>query len=302
MNDVAHQQSVQKAVKAKFRGNQRLYAKYHTKYPEGVEREFQRLTDAYMRLVNQAVQKHLPEIKQALWAEQSASKRHDGVSDLFAKIDEAFAEMGVELERAVTAFGLRKKLESLANMCRKLSIKEWKKSVKATLGIDLMEDYYSGEFYRENITRWINENISLIKTIPQEALSDMRKIVLDGFKTGKTTTSMVKEIQHTYGVKRSSARLLARDQLSKLNGQITQAQQRDAGVEEYIWSTSGDVRVRKRHKQLNGKKFRWDDPPVVDIRTGRRCHPGGDYQCRCVALPVFDYNTVDVPINPSKNT
>lgn len=296
MNDIAHKQSVQKAVKAKFRGNQKLYAKYHTKYPEGIEREFQRATDAYMMLVNQAMKKHLPEIKQTVQAERSSSERHDGISDLSTKIDETFAKMGIELEKADITFGLRKKLESLANMSRKLSIKEWKKAVKATLGIDLMDDYYLDEFYRESLTRWIDENVNLIKTIPQETLSDMHNIVLEGFKSGKTTTSIVKEIQHTYGVKRSSARLLARDQLSKLNGEIAKAQQQDAGVEEYIWSDSGDGRVRKRHKQLNGKKFRWDDPPVIDTRTGRRGNPGDDYQCRCVALPVFDIETVDLPI------
>ena len=40
--------------------------------------------------------------------------------------------------------------------------------------------------------------------------------------------------------------------------------------------------------RLNGKKFRWDDPPVVDIRTGERGHPGMDKHCRCYAEPVSD--------------
>lgn len=71
-------------------------------------------------------------------------------------------------------------------------------------------------------------------------------------------------------------------------------QQQDAGVQEYIWSDSGDSRVRSGHHRLNGKKFRWDDPPVVDERTGRRCHPGEDFQCRCVAIPVFDIDTLDL--------
>ena len=61
-------------------------------------------------------------------------------------------------------------------------------------------------------------------------------------------------------------------------------------MEEYVWSTSQDSRVRDSHRRLNRKKFRWDDPPVVDPKTGRRCHPGEDYGCRCVALPVFNLN------------
>ena len=90
--------------------------------------------------------------------------------------------------------------------------------------------------------------------------------------------------------------MLARDQIAKLNGDITQQQQQDAGVVEYVWSTSGDSRVRPSHAALNHKRFRWDDPPVVDEKTGRRCHPGKDYQCRCCALPVFNIKTVDLPV------
>lgn len=144
--------------------------------------------------------------------------------------------------------------------------------------------------------KWVENNVGLIKTIPKESLEKMRGIVLDGYLNGKTTTSIVKEIQRAYSVDRRHAQLLARNQIAKLNGLITQKQQEDAGVEEYTWSTSGDNRVRPSHVRLNGKRFRWDDPPVVDEKTGRRCHPGGDYECRCVALPVFNRNTVDLPM------
>ena len=141
------------------------------------------------------------------------------------------------------------------------------------------------------------ENVALIKSIPKDTLSEMQGIVSQGFQTGATLTSIEKEIRNTYHVKRSSAKLLARDQIAKLNGELTKQQQTDAGVEEYIWSDSGDGRVRESHHALNGKRFRWDDPPVVTPpgKPVRRCHPGQDYQCRCVALPVFDISTVDIP-------
>lgn len=182
------------------------------------------------------------------------------------------------------------------NAVVKLSIREWKKAVKSTLGIDLMDDYYTGELYRTMMERWVEDNVALIKTIPQESLGRMRQIVLEGYRNGETTTAIVKQIQRTYSVDRRHAQLLARDQIAKLNGDITQQQQQDAGVVEYVWSTSGDSRVRPSHAALNHKRFRWDDPPVVDEKTGRRCHPGKDYQCRCCALPVFNIKTVDLPV------
>lgn len=296
MNDIAHQKMVQSALSAKFGSHQRLLCKYVTKYPQQAEREFQRVTNGYIRLLNELLKEHLPEIRDAARIEREANQRHDDTTDLIAKVTAVFDKMAAELERKTSGFGLYDKVEAMAHLTRKLTIREWKRAVKATLGIDLLDDYYTGELYRKMMEEWVDENVGLIKTIPQESLGKMRRIVLEGYRKGETTTSIVKKIQRTYGVDRRHAQLLARDQIAKLNSNITQRQQRDAGVQEYIWSTSGDSRVREDHKRLNNKRFRWDDPPVVDTRTGRRCHPGEDYQCRCVALAVFEYDTVDLPI------
>lgn len=297
MNDEFRRQALQQQVKGKFRGKQTLPSRTKPIYPDGAERELQRVSWAYLRLVNEVVKKYMPAIRKAAAAERERNRRQDDAGDLMLAIQKAFRSMSEELERKTDGFGLRKKLEDLANLTRKLSIQEWKRTVKETLGLDIMDDYYLGEFYRQSLQTWIDENVALIKSIPKDTLSEMQGIVSQGFQTGATLTSIEKGIRNTYHVKRSSAKLLARDQIAKLNGELTKQQQTDAGVEEYIWSDSGDGRVRESHHALNGKRFRWDDPPVVTPpgKPVRRCHPGQDYQCRCVALPVFDISTVDIP-------
>lgn len=98
----------------------------------------------------------------------------------------------------------------------------------------------------------------------------------------------------------SEANLLARDQIGTLSADLTRTRQESAGVKEYIWRSSGDERVRACHRELDGKTFRYDDPPAMwymtkrgKIYTGRHCNPGEDYQCRCVAKPVFDFNRLN---------
>ena len=132
----------------------------------------------------------------------------------------------------------------------------------------------------------------------------MRDIVYDGYVNGRTTTDMVKDIRRVYGVSRYRARFIARDQIAKLNGEIQRAQQKDAGIREYIWSSSEDERVRNCHRVLNGNKFSWDDPPEMwyetkkgIVYTGRHCHPGQDFQCRCAGRPVFSMETLNLPVD-----
>ena len=123
----------------------------------------------------------------------------------------------------------------------------------------------------------------------------------DGFLSGKSNTEIGRQIQEAYGIEKRHAQFIARDQTAKLNADLTQSQQTDAGGSEYIWSDAGDNRVRPRHEQLNGKRFKWSEPPIVDENTGRRCHPGEDYNCRCVALPVFNIENLELPWEKSEN-
>lgn len=60
------------------------------------------------------------------------------------------------------------------------------------------------------------------------------------------------------------------------------------GYGRYIWTTRRDNRVRPDHARLEGRICSWNDPPIVDLRSGRRAHPGGDYNCRCSASPLAD--------------
>ncbi len=297
MSDLMHRQATQRMVKRRFKGRKKLTCKVKPIYPASSEREYQRVTDAYMKILSGIVKEYLPEIRAAAASELESGFRTDGLPDLLNIISGIFSKMINQLLEKLDTFPMREKLGRVAYQLQKLSVREWKRQVHDTLGLNLLEDYYKKEFYREMLEKWVAENVSLIKTIPQECLERMREIVLDGYRSGISTPAIVKKIQKEYSISKSHARLIARDQIGKLNCDITRKQQQDAGVEEYEWSDSDDERVRKRHKKLSGKRYRWDDPPVVDEKRGRRCHPGQDYQCRCVALPVFGFDTLNLPIS-----
>lgn len=130
-------------------------------------------------------------------------------------------------------------------------------------------------------------NLSLITSLRDEQIQRVGDILRPAAATGARWEDVASDVQDRLGVGLSRAKLIARDQTSKLNGQLQQAHQEAAGITEYTWSTAGDEAVRPDHRRLNGRRFRFDDPPVVNQATGERRNPGGDIQCRCVAVPVI---------------
>jgi uncharacterized protein with gpF-like domain len=104
------------------------------------------------------------------------------------------------------------------------------------------------------------------------------------------------------------AAFLARDLTGKFNGMIAREIQTTIGLNYYYWQSAADERVRGRpggrypnalpsHWDIDGKVCNWLDVTKVsydfgrtwEIRTARMpySHPGGDWQCRCNAIP-FD--------------
>ena len=162
--------------------------------------------------------------------------------------------------------------------------------MERTLGVKILSGYYDETFYKELLEQWFRENMQMISSIPQELVRQIRDILWEDITNRATTEQMAQHIRHTCKVSQSKAKFIARDQVGKLQAQLTRQQQTDAGVREYIWSSKRDSKVRHQHRKLNGKKFSWDSPPISDPKTGRRCHPGEDY--RCTAIPVFPRNVV----------
>lgn len=306
MNNIQHQLMVKKAVKSRFHGHETLSGKTTPQYPDSAEREFKRICNGYMRIVNETLKENLPELMADYKLYQHGDSRFDDVRDLEAKARAVFEKIFKEVEQKLARYGLDDMVKKIARMTRNTTLREWKRSVKETLGIDLFSDYYNGAFYEHALRRWVDENVLKIKSIPTETLGEMQQIVMNGYRRGASITQITKEIQEQYKLSRRKAQLLARDQVSTLNSQITKMQQEDAGCKKYRWSDSRDSRVRDCHRALNGKVFSWDDPPEMwydtkskgRVYTGRRCHPGEDFCCRCVAIPVFDYDTVDMPMKP----
>lgn len=307
MNNIQHQEAVKKAVKPRFRGNTRLNSKTIPMYPDSAEREYERIANAYMRLLNEELKKNLPAALDAYKMYQHGDSRFDDIRDLEEIVRGTFRKIAQALEQKVEKFGLGDLIRKVSRTTKASSLRGWKKAVKSTLGVDLMDGYYGESFYEETIHRWVDENVLRIKSIPTESLGEMQEIMLDGIRRGKSVSSISKEIQKSFGMSKNHAKMIARDQVASLNAQLTKRQQQDAGCKYYRWSDSRDGRVRPCHRALNGKVISWDDPPEMwydtksrgRIYTGRRCHPGEDVACRCIAIPVFDYDTVDLPLKES---
>lgn len=264
-------------------------------YPVSAEREYVRLANRYMRVLEHVLKKRLPAILKAYEAEVTRDVRMDSMVEFRAFFSKELMKVDSYMAKASEKLGMDKWIVRIAQMVNNHSVREWRRIVKAAVGVEIPEEFYSGGAYEALMGIWSASNSEVMYSVSNGVLEKIREIVLAGLYEGKSVDEVSKEIQNRVGMSKKQARYYAMDQVSTLVGTINKKQQTDAGVERYRWADRRDNRVRECHRALNGHIFRWDDPPEMWYRTksgikytGRRCHPGEDYLCRCGAIPEFD--------------
>jgi SPP1 gp7 family putative phage head morphogenesis protein len=160
------------------------------------------------------------------------------------------------------------------------------KQVKAALGVDVLT---KDKGLASKVEHFVAENVSLIKSVQNDLHDRVEKIVTRAIVEGRPHDVVAAEIEERFGVSESHAKLIARDQIGKLYGQVNVARQKELGIKRFIWRTVNDERVRDEHSQYEedsdpdrgGTPFSFDDPPDGEL-------PGIPIMCRCTAEPVME--------------
>lgn len=178
-----------------------------------------------------------------------------------------------------------KQMIALGPRVQRFNKDEWSKLIRSQYGVDPTRE--DPKRFEQLLNVWTKNNALLIKDIPFKTMNQIRDATKEALLSGQNVEDLTGDIYDIMSertdVTDSRARLIARDQVAKLNSNLTQERQRDIGVEGYIWRTVGDERVRETHEEVDGQYFNWDNPPSETDDN----HPGEDYQCRCWAEPVL---------------
>ena len=187
--------------------------------------------------------------------------------------------------------------------------KEFSKQMVSIIG----QDFTTSQIWWDAMLKeWQRSNFDRIQTIANRYIDTVNITVEKAVTNGYSWKTLSQQIaEKNEDLETWQCDRLARDQIGKLNGNIAQAQNKEAGIECYTWQTAGDDRVRDetnspddQHDALDGMLCRWDDATVYSDDDGKTwqerpddwCqeHPGIDIQCRCCAIPYMDDIIKDV--------
>jgi uncharacterized protein with gpF-like domain len=179
---------------------------------------------------------------------------------------------------------------------------QFEKGAKTVLGVEFPvgEDWWP--IARDT---WRQQNYDTIQGDMKKYIGQINALTEKAVTSGLSVKELAKQIAAMDDKLKGRANFIARDQIGKLNGEITQRRMESVGLTMYIWETSGDERVRGdpegkypnskySHYIMDGALCRWSNDKVYSQDGGKTWiprppgavlqHPGMDYLCRCTAI------------------
>ena len=140
---------------------------------------------------------------------------------------------------------------------------------------------------RDVLKAIVAENVSLIRSIPEKLLLDVEGAVMRSVVAGRDLGQLSHELQHSFGVTRRRAALIATQQNNSATSAIQKVRFLELGIEEAVWEHSAAGRVpRPSHVANSGKTYKiadsWYDP-----YEKKYIRPGELINCRCFSRPVL---------------
>lgn len=136
----------------------------------------------------------------------------------------------------------------------------------------------------------VNENVALIKSIPQQYLGEVEQMVMRSVAAGRNIKQLSDDLQKRLGVTERRANFIALDQSNKATALLNRARNLESGLEWGVWMHSGaGIAPRPTHvkagrdKQVFSIDKGWPDPAL----RGKRIWPSTEPNCRCSWRPIL---------------
>lgn len=129
------------------------------------------------------------------------------------------------------------------------------------------------------------ENISLIKSLGQQHLTQVEQLVMRSVTAGRDIGGLTKALQQQLGVTKRRATVIARNQNGMATATVNKVRQQELGIKKAIWVHSSAGRhPRPEHVAANNHEYDVDKGMWLEQRW---TWPGREINCRCVSRSII---------------
>jgi SPP1 gp7 family putative phage head morphogenesis protein len=180
----------------------------------------------------------------------------------------------------------------MVSQSKKYSATSMSKSLKELAGSIAIKPSETSGNLNLKIKAKVDSIIDNAKSITDDIVSDTKNTLLNAVANGVDLDTASEQIAKINNRAVSDIEKASNDFGRYVNTAINEDRMKKAGVTKFMWLHSAGGKVpRPLHiDELNGNIYSLDDPPIIDEKTGIRGLPGTIYNCRCVMVPIIEFD------------
>lgn len=195
-------------------------------------------------------------------------------------------KLGVRWQKKFTREALPIATKYIASVLRR--VRNGRLSALKELGITVTIN--PSRITDERLQALIQENASLIKSIPIQYAERIQGAVQRSVTAGMDRAGLQKDLRNIYGITARRAKMIARDQIAKATQTLAQVTDRDLGLTHGVWvHVPGRYSSRPTHLAMHGQVFELGKG-LYDSAVGRSVVPGQEILCACTYRPLLPNN------------
>lgn len=248
---------------------------------------------AYQKELNKLGKALISSIREDVLAFLKVNQESYVIDGIGANLNVIFAKLNREFTGVITASFAESTANQMVSKTARSNKNKFDRVVNKATGVNL-GSIIATEGLEDFMELSISKNVSLIKSLPEQYLSQVETIVNNGVVSGARFSTIAKEITAKTGSVNSKLanriKTIARNEIQTINSQLTLRRSEQLGIKKGIYRTSEDERVRDCHAELNGveyeiKKGAWSKSCSKFIQPGIT-----DINCRCSYSPIIEVN------------
>jgi len=225
----------------------------------------------------------------AAWVRENVLPAYDRTAPVFAKdamvrdVDEwVWSDLDNLTSRLVAA--ATEMVRRVLRLESQRHTRSFMAAARRALGIDL-----SVVVREEDLEAFLDlagmRSANLITGLADDVRKKIKDRTIAAVLSGDTSANLRKALAKEFGLADNRAKVIARDQISKVTSDLNKARHQQAGITEYVWTTAHDERVRALHRSLDGKRYAYGQQTGAE----QGLPPGQPIMCRCIARAIVEF-------------
>jgi len=142
------------------------------------------------------------------------------------------------------------------------------------------------EVEKELLKMFVGDSLVLIESLLIDQHKQVSQILTDNLIRGATISDITHELQKVANIQKNRAEAIAITETAKANSKFAQMKLKSFGVQNVVWSSAKDKRVRKCHLARNGVKYNIEKGCYSSC-DGKYLQVGYEVRCRCAMVAIL---------------